>query len=99
MRTLFLAFSLAGLAGCATTSGPAASFQLANGSDGHVYRTNNATGETWRLEGERLIPVHEEKGIQLSIGQTYYIERNRSVTYLGDGKFSEPKSDYSQLWK
>lgn len=99
MRLLFPTFCLAALAGCATTSRPATSFQLANGPDGNVYRTNSLTGETWRLDGERMISVHEEKGTQLSIGQTYYIERNRSITYLGDGKFSEPKSDYSHLWK
>ena len=73
-------------------------FSSATSADGRVYRTNTATGETWLISGDRMQKVQEPSTPPLEVGQKYYIENNRSIIYLGDGKFSEPVVDYSQLW-
>lgn len=99
MKTTVISLYFLFLAGCtATTIHPDGKFVFATASDGSVYRTNKSTGETWRVVDDRFVLVREGVALQLQVGQKYFIERNRSVTYLGDGKFTEPVSDFSQLW-
>ena len=99
LATLFLA---AGLLGCATPQGAAtpaaAMFALVPAPDGKLYRVNAATGEPWLVIGERMQKVAQSNAMALEVGRKYFIERNRSITYLGEGKFSEPVSDFSALW-
>lgn len=94
--------SLWGLVGCASTAGgsvtPNAEPFVLVQSDGKLYRLNKTTGETWVVIGERMHRVAQSANPLLEIGRKYFIERNRSMTYLGDGKFSDPVSDYSALW-
>ena len=99
---LLIATLAAGLIGCAapqgTTTPAAAMFALVSTPDGKLYRVNSATGETWLVIGEKLQKVAQSNAMALEVGRKYFIERNRSVTYLGDGKFTEPVSDFSALW-
>lgn len=88
------------LAACTTapsTSG-AGGYALTTTSDGKLYRIEGVTGETWLVTGDRMQKVTQSGALLLEIGRTYFIERNRSVSYLGDGKFTEPVADYSALW-
>lgn len=97
--TLFVA---AGLAGCAApqgaTTAAAAMFSLVSTPDGKIYRMNTTTGETWLVLGEKMQKVAQSSAMVLEVGRKYFIERNRSITYLGDGRFSEPIPDFSALW-
>jgi hypothetical protein len=99
---LIAVLSLWVLVGCASTSGgsvaPTAEPFMLVQSDGKLYRLNKTTGETWLVTGERMQRVAQSASPLLETGRKYFIERNRSMTYLGDGKFSDPVADYSALW-
>ncbi len=90
------------LTACTTPSGPSQSgegaYTLTTASDGKLYRLNKTTGETSMVSGEKTQRVGQSNAILLEIGRKYFVERNRSVTYLGDGKFTPPIEDYSALW-
>jgi len=97
-----LLFAAAALTGCASpqgTSTPATPiFSMLSTPEGKVYRVNTTTGDTWLVQGEKMLKVASTNVMTLEIGRKYFIERNRSVTYLGDGKFSDPVPDFSALW-
>lgn len=103
-RNLFIALTII-LAGCAsappTTTSPASSsdkFHLDTATDGRVYRINNQTGEMWEVADGALKRIGEPKAEILQVGRKYFFENNFSMTYLGNGKFSEPVKDFSRLW-
>ena len=100
-QTLF-AYGTFVLAACTTPAGAppldAGGYALTTASDGKLYRINGATGETWLVSGDRMQKVNQTSAIRLEIGRKYFVERNRSVTYLGNGRFTEPVADYSALW-
>jgi hypothetical protein len=95
-------FAIAGLVGCAApnvaTTSPAAVFSLASTPDGKMYKMNTATGATWLVVGEKMESVAHSNEMVLEVGRKYFIERSRSIVYLGDGRFSEPRPDFSALW-
>jgi hypothetical protein len=95
-------FVAAGLVGCASPQGAttpvAAMFSLVSTPDGKMYRMNTTTGETWLVLGEKMQKVAQSNAMALEVGRKYFIERSRSITYLGDGRFSEPIPDFSALW-
>ncbi len=102
LKLLTLLVTAAGLVACAspqgTTAPGTATFSLVSASDGKLYRVNTVTGETWLVNGEKMQKVAQSNAMALEVGRKYFIERNRSMTYLGDGKFSEPVADFSALW-
>lgn len=101
-RKLLLLFAALGIAGCATQPASSPSleqpYRLATASDGKVYRINAVTGETWLVVGDSMRKVSQSGITVLEVGRKYFIERSRSMTYLGDGKFTEPVPDYGTLW-
>jgi len=88
---------------CASTRAPtpaiAGPFVAISAKEGRVYRVNTITGETWLVGADSMQQVAESSAPLLEIGRKYFIEGNRSVTYLGNGKFTEPVKDYSSIWK
>ncbi len=103
MKTLLASLFVAtGVVGCATPQGvttpTTAVFSLVSTSDGKLYRVNTTTGETWLVLGEKMQKIAQNNAMALEVGRKYFIERNRSITYLGDGRFSEPIADFSALW-
>lgn len=104
MYRFFIALAIV-LAGCASTP-PATAFssscgenyRLNTAADGHVYRINNQTGEVWEVADGALKRIGEPKTEVLQVGRKYFFENNFSMTYLGNGKFSEPVKDFSRLW-
>ncbi len=93
------------IAGCASTTPPIASsnlpsdnFKLTTTTDGRVYRIDSKTGTMWELVDGKLKTVDESKVELLKIGKKYRLENNFSMSYLGNGKFTEPVKDYSYLW-
>jgi hypothetical protein len=104
MHHLIIALTLI-LAGCASatpinTSSNLSSenFRLNTSADGRVYRINNQTGEVWEVVDGALKRIGESKAEMLQVGKKYFFENNFSMTYLGNGKFSEPVKDFSRLW-
>ena len=103
-QSLFIALTIV-LAGCASTPATTASsssssenFRLNTATDGRVYRINNQTGEVWEVADGALKRIGEPKAELLQVGRKYFFENNFSMTYLGNGKFSEPVKDFSRLW-
>lgn len=103
-QNLFIALTLV-LVGCASTipsttstNSSSENFRLNTGADGRVHRINNQTGEVWEVVGGALKRISEPKAEILQIGKKYFIENNFSMTYLGNGKFTEPVKDFSRLW-
>lgn len=103
-RNLFVALTFA-LAGCASTpqstatsSSSGENYRLNTATDGHVFRINNQTGEVWEVANGALNRIGEPKAEVLQVGRKYFFENNFSMTYLGNGKFSEPVKDFSRLW-
>lgn len=103
-QNLFIALAIV-LAGCASTTPTITSsnsssenFRLNTGADGRVYRINNQTGEVWEVVDGALKRIGEPKAEMLQVGKKYFIENNFSMTYMGNGRFSEPVKDFSRLW-
>ena len=90
------------LCGCAVAPpSPAANshaFSFVTNAEGKVFRVNSVTGETWLVVGGELKRAPQAAATPLEVGKKYFIEKNRSMIYLGDGKFTEPIADYSSIW-